>query len=329
MIYLLTLSASHHLFGSAGQSWKKLDIEKIMNSLDSNVEVITFEDLENTVFNKKDILIYTSSENPNIRQYIKNNLYFIKDECQLVPSYELLMAHEDKGFQEIFKKRKNIGDLQGNYIFDLEDAKLKLPKVLKTSEGAGSSGVFLVKDKKDIIKIKKEFFTQDLKRKLVKVQRKLRLNKDQYSIYNYKYKKFNLFIEQEFIADLQHDFKVLIFGDKYFVLKRSVRKNDFRASGSGNFKFIEPPKEVLDYAKEITSALDSPYLSLDIAQSEKGCHLIEFQATNFGPYTLLNAPHYYVFHSDKWNQEKNCKDLESNYAYALNYYLKNKLHVSS
>lgn len=329
MIYLLTLSKSHHLFGSAGQSWKKLNTKKIIDLLDSNVQMITFEDLENIKFKKEDVLIYTSSENPIVRQYIKNNLYFIKDECQLVPSYDLLMSHEDKGFQEIVKKRKHIGNLEGNYIFDLEDAKLDLPKVLKTSEGAGSSGVFLIKEKKDVIKIKKDFFSEDLKRKLVKVQRKLKLNKSQYSIYNYKYKKFNLFVEQEFVADLQHDFKVLIFGDRYFVLQRSVRKNDFRASGSGNFKFIDPPKEVLDYAKEINSALASPYLSLDIAQSEKGCHLIEFQATNFGPYTLLNAPNYYVFYSGKWDQEKNCKDLESNYAYALNYYLKNKLHVSS
>lgn len=329
MIYLLTLSTKHQLFGSAGQSWKKLNIEKIIGELGLNVKAITFKDLESIKFDEKDILIYTSSENPTVRQYIKNNLYFVKDECQLVPSYDLLMAHEDKGFQEIVKKRKNIGDLKGNYIFDLEDAQLDLPKVLKTSEGAGSSGVFLVNTKKDITKIKKDFFTQDFKRKLIKVQRKLKLNKDQYSIYNYKYKKFNLFVEQEFIADLEHDFKVLVFGDRYFVLKRSVRKNDFRASGSGDFEFIKPPTAVLDYAKEITSALESPYLSLDIAQSGKGCHLIEFQATNFGPYTLLNAPYYYIFHADEWNQEKNSKDLESNYAYALSYYLRNKLNVSS
>lgn len=326
-IYIVTLPNS--TFGSAGKSWEKLNVSKIATAVNYDVTTITFEDLPDIYFDKKDVLIYTSSENPVVRQYIKNNLYFIKDKCQLVPNYDLLMAHEDKGFQEIVKKRKNIGNLQGNYIFDLKDAKLDLPKVLKTSEGAGSSGVFLVKDKKDIAEIKKKFFTQDLKRKLVKVQRKLKLSKEQYTIYNYKYKKFNLFVEQEFIADLQHDFKVLVFGNRYFVLRRSVRKNDFRASGSGNFKFIEPPKEILDYAREITSALDSPYLSLDIAQSENGCHLIEFQATNFGPYTLLNAPHYYVSNADEWDQEKNCKDLESNYAYALNYYLKNKLHVSS
>ena len=168
-------------------------------------------------------------------------------------------------------------------------------------------------------------YKKDFKRKIIQLQRKIKLTKSEYEIYSYKYKKFSLFVEQEFISELNHDFKVLIFGDRYFVLKRNVRKNDFRASGSGDFEFIEPPYEVLNFAKEVASKLDNPYLSLDIAQSDNGCHLIEFQATNFGPYTLLNSPSRYIINDDKWVEETNCKDLEANYAYALNYYISNKL----
>ncbi len=82
--------------------------------------------------------------------------------------------------------------------------------------------------------------------------------------------------------------------------------------------------KVLKRKKEIAQSLDNPYLSLDIAQSETDCHLIEFQGTNFGPYTLLNAPYQYVFENNNWVKEKNNKDLEANYAYALNYYIKTK-----
>ncbi|WP_152646875.1 ATP-grasp domain-containing protein [Acinetobacter radioresistens] len=318
-IYILVLQKD--LFGSAGQSWKKLNIEKVISKLHFSVKIISFDALDEIILFPNDILIYTSSENPEVRQFIKNKLYYIKDKCVLIPSYDLLMAHEDKGFQEVMKKEKNFGNLIGSYTFDIDNQKFNYPKVLKTAQGAGSSGVFLIKDSVDLKTIKNKFFEPSLKRKIIKLQRKFKLSPEEYQIYSYKYKKFNLFVEQEFLSNLACDYKVLIFGDRYFVLKRNVRKNDFRASGSGKFEFIDPPLEVLDFAKAISNILKNPYLSLDIAQSDKGCHLIEFQATNFGPYTLLNAPFRFVNNENMWHKEENCKDLESNYSYALNYFL--------
>lgn len=321
-IYLLTMPDG--AFGSAGQSWAKLDIDKIKENLKFKILISDISEIGNIEFNDDDTLIYTSSENEAVRIYLKNSLYYIKDKVNIIPSYELLMAHEDKGFQEILKQEKKIGNLKGEYILDIPNRKIIFPKVLKTSQGAGSSGVFLVKNTSELKGIEKKFFKLDLKSKTIALQRKIKLTSHEYNIYQYRKKKFNLFVEQEFIAELQHDFKVLVFGDRYYVLKRSVRKNDFRASGSGNFEFTTPPIEVLNFAREISLILDNPYFSLDIAQSSNGCHLIEFQATNFGPYTLLNAPNRYIFDDTNWKVEKNCKDLELNYAYALNYYIGKK-----
>lgn len=322
-IYLVTLN---DIFNSAGQSWKKLEVEKIVNKLDFSVKVISFDELDGINLSSNDLVIYTSSENPEIRQFIKNKIYYIKDKCVLIPSYDLLMAHEDKGFQEVMKKEKKFGNLKGCYIFDIDKHRFKYPKVLKTAQGAGSSGVFLIKNNADLKSIKDKFFEPDFKRKVIQLQRKFKLNPEEYQIYSYKYKKFNLFVEQEFISNLACDYKVLVFGDRYYVLKRNVRKNDFRASGSGNFEFVDPPIEVLNFAKEMSDILKNPYLSLDIAQSDKGCHLIEFQATNFGPYTLLNAPVRYLQVENTWRTEENCKDLENNYAYALNFFLKDNCY---
>lgn len=320
-IYLLTLPNGS--FNSPGQSWKQLDLEKIQSQLDYDLNIKTILDIQSLDLQPNDIIIYTSSENEIIRTYLKNNLFHLSCNTYLIPSYELLMAHEDKGFQEIIKRRKDFGDLKGQYFFDIEDNSLPFPKVLKTTQGAGSSGVFLVNKKDELKKIRSSFFKDGIKRRAINGQRKLKLKSSEYRIYKYTKKKFNLFVEQRFIPDLKHDFKVLVFGNRYFVLRRSIRKNDFRASGSGNFEFVDPPQQVLDYAKKIAKILDNPYLSLDIAQSDQGCHLIEFQATNFGPYTLLNAPYRYLDKDGKWLKEQNCKDLEANYAYALNYYLSN------
>lgn len=322
-IYLLTLPNGS--FGSAGQSWLKLDLKKIQAELDFPIIIKSILKISELDINKDDIIIYTSSENSAIRQFIKDNLFYLSNSNFLIPSYELLQAHENKGFQEIMKKHYSFGKLKGSYIFDLEDQTISFPKILKTTTGAGSKGVFLAKDKKDIATIRNKFFKDSIKRKIIASQRRLKLKASEYALYKYNKKPFKLFVEQEFIPNLKHDFKVLVFGNRYFVLKRSVKKNDFRASGSGNFKFIEPPEDVLNFARQISDVLDNPYLSLDIAQSDKGCHLIEFQATNFGPYTLLNAPNRYIHENNQWSKEKNDKNLESNYAYALNYYINKKL----
>lgn len=321
-IYLLTLP--NGLFGSAGQSWLKLNLDQIQAELDFPVTIKSVLEITELDIKKDDIIIYTSSEHNAIRQYLKDKLFYLSNSNLLIPSYELLNAHENKGFQEVMKNRYNFGNLNGSYIFDLEDQKISFPKILKTTTGAGSSGVFLIKDKKDVSALKNKFFKSSIKRKIIASQRRLKLKPSEYALYKYNKKPFIPLVEQEFISNLSHDFKVLVFGDRYFVLKRSVRKNDFRASGSGNFNFIDPPEEVLDFAKHIASVLDNPYLSLDIAQSNEGCHLIEFQATNFGPSTLLNSPTRYIYKKNRWSKEKNDKNLESNYAYALNYYLKAK-----
>ena len=44
--------------------------------------------------------------------------------------------------------------------------------------------------------------------------------------------------------------------------------------------------------------------TLDIAQSDQGCHLIEFQVTNFGPYR-------YTSENKKWVKKENGKELEA------------------
>lgn len=320
-VFLLTLPDG--TFGSAGQSWKQLSLDKLISKLDFEVTIKTIVELDSIDFSDDDILIYTSSESEEIRSFLKNSLYYLRERVKLIPSYDVLMAHEDKSFQEVWKNKDSFGDLEGRSIFDLNDQSLPFPKVLKNSQGAGSSGVFLARNKQDLKKIKKFFFGKSLKSKLVGVQRKLKLSNEEYDIYKYRRKGFSLFVEQNFISGLKHDFKVLVFGNRYFVLRRSIRKNDFRASGSGNFEFVDPPQQVLDYAKKIAKILDNPYLSLDIAQSDQGCHLIEFQGTNFGPYTLLNAPYRYISENKNWIKEENCKDLEANYAYALNHYLSN------
>ncbi|WP_350657498.1 hypothetical protein [Psychrobacter sp. S1-30-MNA-CIBAN-0213] len=318
-VYIATLP--NGFFGSAGCSWQSLDVDKLSALLDYDVEIITINDLMNIEFDPDDTVIYTSSDEENIRLYLRDVMHFINKKCRILPNYNMLLAHENKGFQELFRTELGFGNLRGNYFFDIDDSKLTIPKVLKTISGAGGSGEYLAKNKSDISTIKNKYFEVSSKRKIIKLQRRIKLKSSEFSIYSYRHKGFSLFVEQEFVPNLSNDFKVLVFGDRYYGLKRTVGKNEFRASGSSLFECVKPPKEVLDFARSVVDKIDNPYVSLDIAQSDDGCYLIEFQGTNFSPLALLKCSSRYVYFNNKWVEEENNKDLEENFAYALNTFL--------
>ncbi len=320
-IYIATLPDG--FFGSTGPSWRSLDVNKVISLLDYDAEVITINDLSHIDFDKTDTVIYTSSDEINIRLYLKDVMYFVNQKCRILPSYAMLMSHENKGFQQLFRSELGFGDLRGNYFFDIDYSNLPIPKIMKKTDGAGSSNVFLVKNKKDNLNIRKKYFNVSNKRKVIKLQRKLKLKRNEFLIYSYRHKGFNRFVEQVFIPNLKNDFKILVFGDRYYSLKRNIKKGDFRASGSKSVEHIRPPNEVLDYAKSIFNEIKNPYASLDIAQSPEGCHLIEFQGTNFSPGTLLKAPDRYLCKDGEWVNEKNDGDLEENFAHAFNVFIKN------
>lgn len=333
VIYIVTWPNGH--FGNAGQSWLSINLEvvaKYLHKEAKKVEIVTITELLKLDITSDDVVIYNSSEVAEIRNYIKDILFIVNKKCKIIPSYEALMAHENKGFQELVRKEKKLGNLAGAYRFDIDDFVFEKNKkyVYKSVDGAGSSQVWLVRSSSDISKLRAKQVKTTLKRKIIKLQRSFKLEPREYAYYNYRHKGFKQAVLQDFIDGLNCDYKVLVFGKKYFVLNRSVRKGDFRASGSGNFSFTTPPKELLDYASTLYEKLNEPYISLDIAISENGVHLIEYQALNFGPYTLEASPGYYVYSlsASSWDYVEGKSCLSSCYGEALKEYVNVKTDVS-
>ena len=112
---------------------------------------------------------------------------------------------------------------------EFEDLNIDKPLVFKSSEGAMSSGVFLgsnnLEKNKSLDKVSRNVnYVEELKDFWRSRKHKNYLQES---------KNRKKFITQSFIPELDKDFKVLVFGEKYFIFSRPVRKNDFRASGSG------------------------------------------------------------------------------------------------
>ena len=220
-------------------------LKKYFNEAGFEVNLLQFSDID---FRKMDFnneyVLYTSTEDVGYyyKSYIEDIILGLHLQgAKLIPDYEFLRANNNKVFMEILRDLTlssgieplnsfKIGVLEDIYKYENELRKWD-KYVIKTAEGAMSKGVFLANDFNELIKKSKKISrTFNLYGDLKDIARK-------YYFKGYKlesrYRK--KFIIQQFIPNLQNDWKVLIYWDKAFILKRYTRKNDFRSSGSGNF----------------------------------------------------------------------------------------------
>lgn len=324
----------------------------LSNQVVADVEILPFHKLLERVraLDENGYIFYSSSYDAAYRKYIADTVRYIscvRPDIRFLPSYDSLLAHENKGYQELLKLRWGMTDLWGQYFGDISDFDPKIcrefPYVIKLLEGSVSSNVFLVRDYgelcDEIRRRKKEGLKLRLKRRFKNYVMRTRYGVTRDNVLAKNFDEFFStrlpFVAQRYVPNLTHDYKVLIFGDKYYALKRYVRKGDFRASGSGLFEYEAPSDAVLNFSKQIFDRAGEPFISLDIVECENRCHLIEFQGIGFGPLTLENSTGYYCYRggyderrSERWVFVEESPDLERTYAEAIGWYLAKRVDVS-
>ena len=233
----------------------------------------------------------------------------------LIPKVEFLKAHENKVFMELLRKQfkvNGVSDLKtlvfGNvqdFKSSLNDGKIQFPTVLKGASGAKSKNVYLAHNKNEALKIavliseKKSFNTRF--KDLLRAKRHKNYTRESHT----KHK----FIVQEFIPELKNDWKILIFHDKLFVLSRGIKSNDFRASGQGkdykSGRNSDFPEKYLNDLYSFYKALNTPYVSLDVAIKNEQLYIFEYQCILFGKSTITMSDEYFQLKSGEWELTKN------------------------
>ncbi|MBC2704226.1 hypothetical protein [Desulfobacula sp.] len=284
---------------------------------------------------KDQVVLYTSSEEYGLyyKNFIEDIVYGLEQAgAMLIPSASFLRANNNKVFMEILHQTKLPAELQtihSHFFGTLEELELAIqagkvacPCVIKKAAGAMSRGVFLAKDEDELRKQARKVS----RTRQVKVSLKERVRAHKHQGYKPESDFQGKFIIQPFIPGLKNDWKVLVYGEKYFVLRRNIRENDFRASGSGyNYTGGSQagfPVDMLDMIRQFYWKLDLPNLSVDFAfDGEKG-YIFEFQAIHFGTSTQYKSKDYYEYADRSWQLQENTYDQEQMYVHSIVEYLK-------
>lgn len=278
------------------------------------------------------VFLYTSLEDKygEYKSFIEDVVLALESLGAIViPGYRYLRGHNNKVFMELLRKKwgpatgDNILSQAFGSLEDLKNTKLNVefPIVIKKTEGYKSRGVYLAGDFGSLVrKARKLCRTKDLRTELKDIVR---------TFFYEGFKKESLyrrkFIIQKFIPGLESDYKILIFGDKYYVLQRSVRDQDFRASGSGLFSYPEIlPAGLLDFSERVFRYFDVPAISLDIGCDKSRFYVFEIQFIYFGTYTIEHSEFCFKRVNQTWEIIKGRSVLEAEYAGCISDYLYRK-----
>jgi glutathione synthase/RimK-type ligase-like ATP-grasp enzyme len=290
-------------------------------------EVINYEN----AFWENKLIIYTSSEDTGYyyKSFIEDVVYYLElSKAKVIPSYKYLKANNNKVFMELlrFQMDNNYNNFQSRVFGALEVAEknsnmFKYPIVYKEAAGAKSNGVGLINSQKELKKkLKKASGTANLFRDFWEFGRSIK-----YNGYKKESKYLKKFILQNFIEGFEGDYKILIFSNKIFVLKRGAKQGDFRASGSGLRSFVkELPEGLLQFTYDFYRQLDVPNASIDVAYNGKEFYVVEFQCVFFGSFTLTYSDFYWQRNGLKFELIEMKSELEEVYTNSIINYLRNK-----
>lgn len=275
-------------------------------------------------------VLYTSSEDIgyHYKSFIEDVVFSLGLRgANLIPEFRYLRANNNKSFMELL--RKDFNDRNGialpgwsfGTLDEMMDSKHEFtyPVVLKSSAGAMGSGVYLAGDENELIKYAKRLshsphFLKDIKDYLRTFKYK---NYFPESVYR------NKFVVQQFIPNLINDWKVYVFGEKFYVFYRPVFKHrKFKASGGGYENYFygtdaKIPDGLLDFAKNAFQLFHVPHASFDIAYDGKKFFLLEFQFVYFGMAGILYSKEYFINKNGKWNAFENKISQEECYAESI------------
>jgi glutathione synthase/RimK-type ligase-like ATP-grasp enzyme len=222
--------------------------------------------------------------------FAKQLLFSLQQAGKIVfPDFNTGWHFDDKVGQKYLLESLNIPMVPSYVFYDQKEAlawvnNTDFPKVFKLRGGAGSANVKLIESRKKAIKVVKQAFGKGFSQydawgSLKERYRKYKIGKagvkeifkgvarliDPPRYAKVMGRDVGYVYFQDFIPNNDFDIRVVIVDDKAFAIKRMVREDDFRASGSGSLLYEKEhfSKEVIERSFHINEKIRSQSLAID------------------------------------------------------------------
>lgn len=277
------------------------------------------------------LMWHFNHKSPKASKFARQLLYAVQASGKAVfPDYNTAWHFDDKVGQKYLLEA--IGaPLAPAYVFYTREEAVRwvksacFPKVFKLRNGAGSDNVRKVNTQQEALKLVKRAFGKGFSQysawsNLRERYRKYALGKTalwnvikgivrlgyttEYARVTGNEKGYIYF--QDFIPNNDFDIRVIVIGDQAFAIKRMVRENDFRASGSGSIRYEKEnfTEETIRLAFNISEKLKAQCMAYDFVYDRSEPLVVEI-SYGFALQGYDDCPGYWdrklVWHPGKFN----------------------------
>lgn len=241
-------------------------------------------------------------KSPKASKFAKQLLFSVQASGKKVfPDFNTVWHFDDKVGQKYLLESLQ-APLAAAFVFYSKKEALEwagqtnYPKVFKLRNGAGSDNVRLVRFEHEAVNLINRAFGRGFRQynalsNLKERYRRYKIGKTslkdvlkgivrlvrttEYSRVTGKERGYAYF--QEFIPGNDFDIRVIVIGDKAFAIKRLVRRNDFRASGSGYILYDKEhfDEETIRLAFEVSEKLKAQCMTYDFVFLEGNPLIVE------------------------------------------------------
>ena len=222
--------------------------------------------------------------------FAKELMYSVEESGRKVfPDFKTMWHFDDKVGQKYLLEAINAPMVPSFVFYTKKEAnewidKTQFPKVFKLRCGSSSENVRLVKSKAQAVSLINQAFGRGFTHYYAWPNFTERIRKfkhGQTSLFEVFKGFIRLFYTtdfarvagrekgyiyfQDFIANNDSDIRIIVIADKAFAIKRMVRENDFRASGSGSILFDKEliDEETVKIAFDVSERLQAQSLAYD------------------------------------------------------------------
>ncbi len=273
------------------ESCKALDVKQVIFDI-GNPDL--YEELNNSCVDG--ILLIPSFENNIIRNAFHEaaNILFSESCLKIYPTFRELSIYECKRSLANFLKINNIPHPKTKVFYDYERARnfidvSDFPVVFKSNIGASSSGVEILKNKKQALSLARRLFFKKYLR---------RMETDKRS------GEWGYMILQEYIHEVS-EFRIIKAGDSWFCYQKWKSERQTFFSGSGMKKMINPLEVVLNFCYDLACKHNFTTMCFDVFMNKQGRLFVSELQTWFGSFDpsemyVDNVPGRYYLKNGTW-----------------------------